>query len=138
MAFLIDIEGIDGSGKGTQAALLQKRLQAEGFRTSLISFPRYKETFFGGRVASFLNGQFGTLEQVDPFLVSLLYAGDRLESREWLLEQIAQHDVVIFDRYVSSNLAHQGSKKTGAAREELIRAIERIEFEITSCRGLTW
>lgn len=130
MTLLVNIEGIDGSGKGTQAARLQARLLAQGYRTQLVSFPRYRETHFGQKVADFLNGRFGQLNEVNPFLASLLYAGDRFESKGWLTEAIANHDVVIFDRYVPSNMAHQASKLDGAERSELIAWIEQLEFGV--------
>lgn len=130
MTLLVNIEGIDGSGKGTQAARLQARLLAHGCRTELVSFPRYRETHFGHKVADFLNGRFGQLNEVNPFLASLLYAGDRFESKRWLAEAIGNHDVVIFDRYVPSNMAHQASKLDGAERTELIAWIEQLEFGI--------
>ena len=130
MTLLVNIEGIDGSGKGTQAARLQARLLAQGCRTQLVSFPRYRETRFGKKVADFLNGRFGQLHEVNPFLASLLYAGDRFESKNWLAAVIDQHDVVIFDRYVPSNMAHQASKLDGAERAELIAWIEELEFGI--------
>ena len=130
MAFLIDIEGIDGSGKGTQAALLTEYLQQQGYRTRLISFPRYGKTLFARGIADFLNGRYGALDEVNPFLVSLLYSGDRFESRAWLLDQLASEQVLVLDRYVPSNLAHQGSKCRGSEREELIRWIEQIEYEV--------
>lgn len=130
MALLVNIEGIDGSGKGTQATRLQAHLQNLGYRTQLVSFPRYRETSFGQKVADFLNGRFGQLNEVNPFLAALLYAGDRFESKPWLTEAIAANDVVIFDRYVASNMAHQGSKLTGAEQAELVAWIDNIEFGI--------
>lgn len=130
MALLIDIEGIDGAGKGTQAALLRDRLVQSGRSTALISFPRYNDTLFGKAVGEFLNGQYGSLDAVHPFLVSLLFAGDRLESRGHLEGALARHDIVLLDRYVPSNVAHQASKRHGAERDELIRRILQIEFEI--------
>lgn len=128
MAFLIDIEGIDGSGKGTQAELLRQTLTERGYRVELISFPRYGKTTFARGIADFLNGRFGTLEAVDPFLVSLLYAGDRFESRDWLRDLTEQNQVVILDRYVPSNMAHQGSKRDGEERRELLGWIDQIEY----------
>ena len=130
MTLLVNIEGIDGSGKGTQAARLQARLVAQGCRTQLVSFPRYRETNFGHKVADFLNGRFGQLNEVNPFLASLLYAGDRFESKAWLTDAIEHHDVVIFDRYVASNMAHQASKLDGAERAELIAWIQQLEFGV--------
>ena len=127
---LVAIEGIDGSGKGTQAKRLHERLRAEGVRAALIGFPRYSETLFGRAIGDFLNGRFGALDQVDPLLVSLLYAGDRLESRELLRRALADNEVVVLDRYVPSNLAHQGAKRSGAERQRLIEWIEQVEYGI--------
>lgn len=130
MAVLIAIEGIDGSGKGTQASRLHARCEAEGIPSSLIGFPRYDQTLFGKSIGDFLNGRFGALDEVHPFLASLLYAGDRFESRDHILKMIESNQVVIFDRYISSNIAHQGAKLIGDERAEFIRWIEQIEYEI--------
>lgn len=130
MAPLIVIEGIDGSGKGTQAQQLTERLTTTGRRVRLLSFPRYRETLFGHAIGDFLNGHFGQLDQVHPFLASVLYAADRFESKTVLTEALQESDVVVCDRYVPSNLAHQGAKLDGAQRVELLRTIERIEFEV--------
>jgi dTMP kinase len=127
---LIDIEGIDGSGKGTQARLLCDHLLASGVSSTLISFPRYEATLFGRAVGEYLNGKFGSLAEVHPFLVSLLFAGDRFESKSYLLEALRTSDVVVLDRYVASNVAHQASKLDGAARADLTEKILEIEFTI--------
>lgn len=127
---LIVIEGIDGSGKGTQAAILKDRLIEAGHRTALWSFPRYRQTAFGKQIGKYLNGEFGSLDQVHPLLASLLFAGDRFESRSAILESLAKHDVVVCDRYVDSNIAHQAAKRTGTERRELIEWIEHLEFGI--------
>ncbi|MFH5806383.1 thymidylate kinase [Alienimonas sp. DA493] len=131
-ARLIAVEGIDGSGKGTQSRLLVDALRAAGRRATLLSFPRYSETFFGARIGDFLNGRFGSLEAVDPFLASLLFAGDRLESKPALEAALAEHEFVVLDRYVASNVAHQGAKREGAERTELIRRIEHVEFALNA------
>ena len=130
MAVLIAIEGIDGSGKGTQASRLHDRCQAEGICSSLIGFPRYDQTLFGKSIGDFLNGRFGALDEVHPFLASLLYAGDRFESRDHILEMIKANQIVIFDRYISSNIAHQGAKLSGDERAEFIQWIEQIEYDL--------
>lgn len=130
MALLVVIEGIDGSGKGTQSARLRDRLLARGLRADLLSFPRYEATFFGQRIGDFLNGRFGQLSEVDPFLASLLYAGDRLESKAELTRLLAENDVLVLDRYVPSNIAHQAGKRTGARRRELAEWIEKIEYDL--------
>lgn len=129
-ALLIDFEGIDGSGKGTQARKLHDRLTSDRVSCALISFPRYGETLFGSVVGEFLNGRFGALDQVHPFLVSLLFAGDRFESKGLLEAALANNQVVILDRYVPSNIAHQASKCHGAERVELIDRILKIEHDV--------
>ena len=130
MGLLVAIEGIDGSGKGTQAARLHQALTAAGWKSALLGFPRYSETFFGARIGDFLNGRFGALSEVDPFLAATLYAGDRFESRELLVETLKQSDVVVLDRYVSSNIAHQAGKRRDADRLRLRNWIEHLEFEV--------
>lgn len=127
---LIAIEGIDGSGKGTQAARLADSLTRSGKRVSLLSFPRYDATFFGRAVGQFLNGRFGSLAEANPFLVSLLFAGDRFESRKLLRQEIEDNDIVVLDRYVASNVAHQGAKLPAGQRPELIEFVERLEFGV--------
>jgi len=130
VARLIALEGIDGSGKGTQAARLVAALAAQGASAALLGFPRYQETFFGARIGEFLNGRFGSLDAVDPFLAALLFAGDRFESRARIAELAAAHDYLVLDRYVASNIAHQAAKRSGAEREALAAAIRHLEFEV--------
>lgn len=125
---LIDIEGIDGSGKGTQARRLCDRFNTNSVGARLVGFPRYEATLFGRAVGEFLNGGFGSLAQVHPFLVSLLFAGDRFESKPFLLEAMRAGPVVVLDRYVASNIAHQAAKLDGAERAALKDRILEIEF----------
>lgn len=127
---LIAFEGIDGSGKGTQSALLVERLRAAGYRVGLMGFPRYSQTFFGARVGDFLNGRFGQLWDLPPFLIALLFAGDRLESREVLQAALAQHDIVVLDRYVASNVAHQSARCERLEQREVQNWIEHVEYSI--------
>ncbi|MCA9050720.1 MAG: thymidylate kinase [Planctomycetaceae bacterium] len=130
MALLIAIEGIDGAGKGTHARQLVERLILSGVRVTSLQFPRYSETTFGAAIGDFLNGRFGSLDQVHPQLASVLYAGDRFESRPVLQAAIDNHDIVILDRFTGSNLAHQSAKLDGAERTELIRWIDHVEHVV--------
>lgn len=127
---ILVIEGIDGSGKGTQSKYVCEELLKQGCNCYLLSFPRYSETFFGQRIGDFLNGAFGTLDELNPFLVSLLYSGDRFESRDAILQAQSSADILILDRYVPSNVAHQTAKVSGVQRQQLREWIEQIEFEI--------
>jgi dTMP kinase len=130
MATLIAIEGIDGAGKGTQAGRLVSALREMGLRVDTLQFPRYSSTTFGSAIGDFLNGKFGSLNEVHPQLAAVLYAGDRFESRELLMRMIEDNDVVVLDRFVGSNLAHQSAKLEGEARTALVEWIEKIEFGV--------
>jgi dTMP kinase len=130
VAELWALEGIDGSGKGTQAARLRDALVQSGRRCELLSFPQYEATRFGRRIGDFLNGRYGALDQVHPVLVSLLFAGDRLESRPRLLEAMQRNDIVLCDRYVPSNIAHQAAKSRDEEQADLIAWIEFVEYDL--------
>ncbi len=130
MSQLIAVEGIDGSGKGTQAGRLCEQLNATGVTSTVLTFPSYDLTRFGRQIGAFLNGRFGELNQVHPVLVSLLFAGDRLESLPRLQAALAQYEIVICDRYVASNLAHQAAKADGTERTELRQWVEFVEYEL--------
>jgi dTMP kinase len=126
---LIAIEGIDGSGKHTQARLLEHSLRSSGFPVYSTGFPQY-DSWFGQMVGKFLNGDFGPLESLDPHFTALLYAGDRFEARSQLQSALAEGRVVLVDRYVGSNLAHQVARASAENRAELIRWIEHLEYSI--------
>ncbi len=105
----IMIEGTDGSGKGTQTELLVERFQKEGFPVEQIHFPQYGQPS-AALVEDYLNGKFGTAEQVGPYRASILYAVDRYAASEKIQNWINQGKIVIANRYVGSNLGHQGGK----------------------------
>ena len=128
MALLLEIEGIDGSGKGTQAARLVEIARAHGHRVATLSFPTYDGNPFSDAVADYLNGVFGGADEVHPELAGLLYACDRLHARPELVAALADNDLVVCDRYVASNLAHQGSRLDGAARAQLLEWVEAVEY----------
>lgn len=127
---LVAIEGIDGTGKATQTELLVRRAQAEGLRAACLSFPRYGETLAAQAVRAYLDGTFGSLEQVDPQLAGLLFALDRFESRQLIADLQAANDLVVLDRYTGSNVAHQVSRAPDARRAELRTWLERVERDV--------
>lgn len=124
---LIALEGIDGSGKRTQLDLLVRALQGRGLVTHCISFPRY-ESFYGKLVGQYLNGEFGALEAVDPHLSALLYAGDRLEAKPEIEATLATGKVLLADRYIGSNLAHQCARVALERRAEFLDWLKRLEY----------
>jgi dTMP kinase len=126
---LIAIEGIDGSGKATQAELLATALGARGVRCARFSFPRY-DSSFGGLVGRFLDGDFGKLDAVDPHFSALLYAGDRFEAKEGLESALSSGQIVLADRYVGSNLAHQTARVAPAQRAEFLGWLRHLEYGI--------
>ena len=77
----IVIEGLDGCGKSTQVRLLQQKLEADGTAHRFIHFPMLNQGVYGNLTAEFLRGEFGSLEEVHPKLVALLFANDRLEHK---------------------------------------------------------
>lgn len=105
----IVIEGTDGSGKGTQFELLKNELQEQGVDYEQFDFPQYSEgsSYF---VKKYLNGDYGTAEEVGPYAASLFYALDRYDIRAKLENALAAGKVVISNRFVGSNMAHQGAK----------------------------
>jgi dTMP kinase len=127
---LIAIEGIDGSGKGTQAKLLLERAIREGHSSELLAFPMYEASFFGSEIARYLNGEFGDVWSVHPRLAATLYAGDRFEARDRLWRLRAGLDLVICDRYTPSNQAHQSVKLAKPERADFFAWLDRLEHEV--------
>lgn len=127
---IVAFEGIDGSGKGTQAALLRDRARREGLKVEMIAFPMYDASFFGGEIGRYLNGEFGDLWTVHPKLAATLYAGDRFESRERIATLRAGTDLLVCDRYTPSNQAHQSVKLPEPERAGFVAWVERLEHEV--------
>ena len=126
----IAIEGIDGAGKRTQIDLLAHWFDQRGTAHARISFPRY-HSFFGRLVARFLNGEFGPLAGVDAHFSALLFAGDRLEARPELQEILhRQRKMLVTDRYIASNLAHQTARVPAAQREEFLAWLSELEYKL--------
>ena len=118
-------------GKATQADLLMRRLVSEGHSVGKMDFPRYHQNTFGHLLKDALNGEHGDFMALDPKIAATLYAADRFESKKELLEWIEEGRIIIFDRYVSANMLHQGAKIEDAdEREEFLRWLEHVEYEI--------
>lgn len=126
---LIAIEGIDGSGKQTQVRLLARELEARGLSVLSTGFPQYG-SWFGKMVGQFLNGDFGPLDSLDPHFTALLYAGDRFECKQPIVAALESGDVVLADRYIASNLAHQTARSAPDKRDDFRAWIEHLEYNI--------
>ncbi len=124
---LIAFEGIDGSGKRTQMEMLARVFEANGIVVARVSFPQY-DRFFGNMVAQFLNGDFGSLDAVDPHFSALLYAGDRLESKPEVEAALEAGKILLADRYIGSNLAHQGARVPEKDRAQFLDWLRQLEY----------
>jgi dTMP kinase len=124
----IVIEGTDGAGKTTQLDLLRKRLKKNDKTVITFDFPRYteKSSYF---VRQYLEGNYGN--NVDAYQASLFYALDRFAAAADIQKALRQDGIVLSNRYVGSNMAHQGSKcKDQKSLEKYLRWIQNLEYEI--------
>lgn len=127
---LIVLEGLDGAGKSTQVELIKEFYASRNREVKFLHFPRFDSPIYGGLIASFLRGDFGSVESVHPKLVALLFAGDRGDAAYIIKSWIEQGYIVILDRYYYSNIAFQCAKvKDLSQREELRNWI--IDTELT-------
>ncbi len=124
----IVIEGTDCSGKKTQSDLIVQRLKNEGVDCISLSFPNY-ETPTGKIVKRYLYNEFGAANNIDPKLASILYAEDRFAAKKIIEDALDAGKTVICNRYVESNMGHQGGKiKDKNEREEFIKWLEDLEY----------
>jgi len=124
------IEGTDGSGKGTQTDLLVKKLQENGRLVEQISFPQYGQRS-AVMVEDYLNGKFGTAQEVGPHRASILYAIDRYSASPTIKKWLEEDKIVIANRYVASNMGHQGGKIADPqARQEYFKWNYNLEYNI--------
>jgi len=126
---LIVIEGLDGSGKSTQIKLLKNFFEARNSKCEFLHFPRTDTPWFGELIARFLRGEFGSLNDVDPYLIAMLYAGDRKDAADMIKSWLNEGKIVLLDRYTYSNIAYQCAKlKDEKQQEELKKWIFELEF----------
>ena len=134
----VAMEGIDGSGKSVQFALLKAKLEAAGFNVGVLDFPCY-DSFFGRQIGEFLSGSGDvSAKDVDVRSMSLWYAMDRVEAYRRF--DMDSYDIVLLNRSTMANAAYQGSRVQIAAKtkgidpqnalEDYIRWLFRLEFDI--------
>jgi len=119
-------EGIDSSGKKTQANLLAERLRRMGKKVEIIYFPTYKNTPLGIFVAKYLKGDFGSKESITPEIGSLFYSLDRYQFQKEIKEKLEVGINIIADRYTASNI-FQAAKLEGEKRFEIWEWIKNID-----------
>lgn len=127
---LIVIDGTDGSGKGTQTDLLISRLKNEGFEVEKADFPRYGNKS-ATLVEEYLNGKFGSADEVGPYRASMFYACDRYAASSEIKSWLTEGKIVVSNRYTSANMGHQTGKiRDTAERDKFLEWIQDLEFNI--------
>lgn len=125
----IIIEGTDGSGKTTQLTLLKKWLEESGIKTKTLDFPQYDE-FWGKMVGRFLRGEFGELDDVNPYLPSVLFMLDQASQSRRVQKWLKEGYYVLSNRYVQSSMAHQSAKfKSEKDQREYLKWLEDAAFK---------
>jgi len=128
MSFIV-IEGLDGAGKSTQLELLAQLYSSQGTDCEALHFPRTDSPFFGELIARFLRGELGALNEVDPYVVAMLYAGDRRDAASILQGWLDNGKTILLDRYVYSNIAFQCAKLSNPDEQKRLRDwIYDLEF----------
>jgi dTMP kinase len=118
---LIVLEGLDGAGKSTQLTMVSNYMESRGNKVEYLHFPRFDAPVFGDLIARFLRGDFGSIEQVHPQLVALLFAEDRRNAAPMLRNWLDEGRCVVLDRYYYSNIAFQCSKLESAEESRRLR-----------------
>lgn len=124
--FHVSIEGGDGSGKKTQADRLRKYFEEKGLNVLLISFPCYEEES-SLLAKAYLTGKFG---DDNPKVASVCFATDRFIYFQKHKEEIENADVVIYDRYILSNIIHQSRYLEDEEREAFIKWVLDLEYGV--------
>ena len=138
MGKIIAIEGTDCSGKETQTKILMENLEKQGFKVAKMSFPNYDSP--SGKI---VGGPYLGKEEicegffkegspnVDAKVSCLYYAADRRYNLDKLLKAKEDNDFLILDRYVYSNMAHQGGKEFDKEkRKKIFDFINTLEFDL--------
>ena len=127
---LIVIEGNDGSGKTTQVNLLLKYLKNKKIPYKTLDFPRYYDSFFGEFLAEFMRGEHGKLETTDPYLLTFPFALDRAGAKDEIMKWLDKGFLLIFNRYATTNMAHQGGRLSKKERKKFVDWNMELEYKI--------
>ena len=130
MGYIIAVTGTDGCGKQTQVAKLYKALTNRGVNILTQSFPNYN-SISSGPVKMYLGGELcEEANELDAYQSSSLYAVDRLCTYQKFLKAHYENDgVILFDRYVDSNMVHQACKIDNLIeRDKFLDWLDNFEF----------
>lgn len=126
----IVLDGTDGSGKATQTDLLVDKLRSEGHQVEIADFPQYGAKS-AGMVEEYLNSKYGTAKKVGPYRASIFYACDRYDASFKIKQWLRDGKIVIANRYVTSNMAHQGGKISDSIdRKKFFKWVQNLEYKI--------
>lgn len=129
MPFIV-IDGTDGSGKGTQTKLLIERIRQSGREVFDLDFPQYGKKS-AGPVEEYLNGKYGGLNDITPYQAAILFAVDRFDLSFEIKKQLAAGKIIVANRYVASNMGHQGAKIIDDnERQKFFEWLENLEYKI--------
>lgn len=126
---LLVFEGIDGSGKTTQIELLKQYLTSQDVVWEAINFPRYEDNLYGKLIRRYLKGEFGSIQNVNPYLIALAYAADRFLAKPLIDNWLQSGKVVLANRFVSSSKAHLGANLPEDQRENFMEWIDQMEYQ---------
>ena len=126
MARLVVIEGIDGAGKRTLSDALTAELDKRGASTTRIAFPRYGEDVHADLVRDAMYLRLGDLVK-SVHGMGVLFALDRQAAAPVIAEALAAHDVVLLDRYISSNAAYGAARLHEDVNGDFVRWVHDLE-----------
>ncbi|MCL2616034.1 MAG: hypothetical protein FWD96_00150 [Defluviitaleaceae bacterium] len=126
MAYILAFEGIDGTGKGTQAQLLHNRLTALGYSCLQVSFPNY-ESFIGREIGALLSGRHGTTAAtLDPKSMALWFAAERMRTFKDIDQSV--YDFIVLNRYIMSNIVYQSLRVAADERPAFTQWVFELEY----------
>lgn len=128
---IIVLDGVDASGKATQAKILVEKLLKKGYKAKLVSFPDYNSPS-SALVKMYLNGEFGSNpEEINPKAISACYALDRFASTFKWKKFYESGGILVMDRYTSSNMIHQAAKIVSVKEKEaFLKWLYDFEYNI--------
>lgn len=126
---LIVLEGTDGSGKSTQFQMLMNACEKQHIPYFSMKFPQYTRgsSYF---VKQMLEGNYGTLAEQSPYRSTLFYLLDQFDAMAEIKKHLSLGELVILDRYATSNIGHQGGKISDSEeRMNYLHWFEDIAYE---------